>query len=94
MTLTDLDAYECQKLFFFEWMVGKLSKKHIKELDDTYIPLSGKTFVKYCCDEQRFKSQKDALDCGRFIKRYFERFNKLPDDIPNKHIWNLIFINK
>lgn len=91
MTLTDKQAYEYQNLFFCEWMVGKLSKKHIKELDDLYIPLSGKTFIQYCCDEQRFKSQKDALDCGRFVKRYFERFNKLPDDVPNKHIWNLIY---
>ena len=90
MTLTKEQAYEFAQICFCEWMIGKLEKKHIKELDSLYIPLTGKTFIKYCCDEDRFKSQKDALECGNFVKTYFEKFNKLPDDIPDKHIWNIV----
>ncbi len=86
--------YENQILFFYEWMIGNLSKKDIKEFDDLYIPLSGKTFIEYCCDEQGFESQKEALFCGTFVKGYFETFNKLPEIIPNKHIWNFIFKNR
>jgi hypothetical protein len=87
MTLTDKQAYESAQICFCKWMIGELPITYIKQLDSLYKPLSGKTFIKHCCDEQRFKSQKDALDCGSFVKRYFETFNKLPDDIPNKHIW-------
>jgi len=34
------------------------------------------------------------LDCGSFVKRYFETFNKLPDDIPYKHIWYTVLIHQ
>lgn len=87
-TIDEQTACDLMMELFILYLCNIIEKKVLTKLDNKL--KESKTFLEYMCEEQGFKSEEDALQCGRFIKNYFKKHNKVPDNLPYKNIWQKV----
>lgn len=86
-TIDEQTACDLMMELFILYLCNIIEKKVLTELDEFR---EGKTFLEYMCEKRGFKTEEEALQYGRFIKYYFKKHNKVPDNLHYKNIWQKV----